>query len=124
VWQPFQHQQLLVNIVQQIRVGELPQTKIDRHGHQPQAVALPTMFCAQASLFTQRPIGTIRPASPASGMNCAVGTTPGSGRIKRLDPIIWPLANLQLIQSSAYSAAKPALAHPGKGAIKRQRSIA
>ena len=31
------------------------------------------MFCAQASIRTQRPIGTIRPVSSASGMNWAGG---------------------------------------------------
>jgi hypothetical protein len=54
-----------------------------------------TMFCAQASLSTQRPIGTIKPVSSASGMNCPGDTVPSSGWIQRSSastPVIWPLA--------------------------------
>ena len=53
------------------------------------------MFCAQASLSTQRPIGTTSPVSSASGMNCPGDTVPRSGWFQRNSastPVIWPLA--------------------------------
>ena len=80
---------------------ELARRQVHRHAQRRQALALPrAAFCAQAVRSTQSPIGTIRPVSSASGMNCAGRhRAAASGWFQRSSastPVMRPLAQVDL----------------------------